>query len=110
MEDVIRALDGAGDAPRPDTEMDKEDLAEALRLMFVWMTKAKAQDQRAVKSIGIKVIAAAWVMNPNLFGNAPAHMVAKSFGVSPQILKTKTADFSRVFKIKNRFQVHDWQN
>ena len=109
MDEVISRLDGEqpGDS---ETTMDKTDLVKALREMFLWMTKAKAQDQRAVKAIGIRVIAAAWVINPEIFGNAPAHMVAKSFGIAHQSLKTKTADFSRVFKIQNRYQVHDWQN
>lgn len=110
FDEIYRHLDGEDgedgeDSNRPDREMSKDDLIAALRLIFVWMTRAKAQDQRAIKSIGIKAVAATWVMNPALFGNAPAHMVARSFGVSGMIFKTRAAEFSREFKFKNRMQL-----
>lgn len=106
----LKGYDDEEPTTHPDHEMTADDLNAAFLKIFVWLTKAKAHDQRAIKSLGIKVVAAAWVMNPELFGGAPAHMVARSFGVSPQIMKTYTAAFSREFKIQNRFQAHDWQN
>ena len=109
MEAVIARLDGE-ELDTHDSQMSKEELAAMMREIFVWMTTAKACDQRAVKSVGLRAIAAAWVLNPGLFGDAPSHMVAKSFWVYPKGFNTRAADFSRKFGIKNQFQAHDWQN
>lgn len=69
-----------------------------------------ASDPRAINYIGKRAIAALWVINPQMFGDAPAQMVAKSFGISPLKFYHVTAEFSREFGVRNRFQVHDWQN
>lgn len=86
------------------------DTLTALRKLMVWIATCKARDRRAISFIGKRSIAALWVIDPQMFDNAPAHMVAKSFSISHMKFSQMTAEFSRAFKIRNRFQSHDWKS
>lgn len=114
MDEVIRRLDGESDNMGSEQQQASDstevDAAKAIQMLLQWVSKCKARDSRAITYVGKRAIAAAWVINPDLFGNAPGHMVAKSFGISCMKFSWMTAEFSRQFGIRNRFQDHDAKN
>jgi len=106
MEAMIRHLDGEEDEDVKD-DSSHVDAAEVIQMLLKWISASKARDTRAIAFVGKRAIAAAWVINPDLFGGAPGHMVAKSFGISHMKFSWMTAEFSREFGVRNRFQDHD---
>lgn len=110
MDEVLRRLDGDADEPERNEDSTQPDPGQVMRVLLTWIGSSKARDPRAINFIGKRAIAAVWVINPKLFGDAPAHMVAKSFGISSMKFNRVTAEFSRQFGLRNRFQDHDWQN
>ncbi len=110
FDEVCQRLDGDLEALRPDVDRSKDDAWKAVAILLSWCLKKKTQDQRALKTVAIRFIAATWVLQPQVFGGTSANMVAKSFGISDQNFSRITAAFSRVFRVQNRFQKHDWQN
>lgn len=109
MDEVMRRLDGDAE-PEPMEDSTQPDAAQVMRMLLEWIGTCKARDPRAINYIGKRAIAALWVINPQLFGNAPGRMVAKSFGISYMKFSWITAEFSREFGIRNRFQDHDGKN
>jgi hypothetical protein len=65
------------------------------------------KDARAVKAVGVRACAAAWVIDPEHFDGASLTKVARSLGYSSQAaISPEAADFSRRFGITNHFQAH----
>lgn len=109
MDEVLRRLDGEAE-PETAEDSTQADAAQVMQMLLEWIGTCKARDPRAINYIGKRAIAALWVIKPEMFGDAPAQMVAKSFGISSLKFYHVTAEFSRKFGVRNRFQVHDWQN
>ena len=109
MDEVMRRLDGENESEAIE-DSTKPDAAQMMRILMEWIGTCKARDPRAINFIGKRAVAALWVINPKMFGDAPAHMVARSFGISHMKFSWITADFSRTFGIRNRFQDHDAKN
>ena len=110
MEELMRRLDGEPEPKDESIDSTQPDAAQVMQMLLQWIGTCKARDPRAINYIGKRAIAALWVIKPEMFGDAPAQMVAKSFGISPLKFYHVTAEFSRSFGVRNRFQVHDWQN
>jgi hypothetical protein len=102
MEKMIRKLDGE---PEPD-ESEISELAQTLREVLFWITATNPKNKWPIKSIGIKAIAAAWVISPEVFGGVSANILSQSFKTSSSKFSRRTSEFSRRFGIKNRFQSH----
>lgn len=76
-----------------------------------WVLEADTTDQRALKTIGLKAIAASWVLFPEKFDNVSGNTVAGMHGVNRKTFASRAAEFSRKFNVQNVFQKkHDWQN
>lgn len=109
FDEVCRRLDGEAEDESDESIARRDstnDMGAALKKLFGWIKGVKAQDQRAVKAIGTRLLAAAWVISPE----APSHMVAKSYGLHHDKFSKKAAEFSREFGIRNKYQYHDAKN
>lgn len=106
-EEVIAHLDGENPS---HNDWEKIDPVTIFRTFLEWIVTIKAKDNRGLSPIATRTLACVWVINPELLGNAPAHMVAKSFGISHQKFSVHAAEFSRRFQVRNHFQVHDSKN
>ena len=107
-DEVCRRLDEEPGDVQADNK--QPDIAQVLSLFLEWQVDIRAKDARGLSPIATRTLACVWVVNPSLLGNAPAHMVAKSFGISFQKFSTHAAEFSRRFGIRNQFQSHDAKN
>lgn len=73
-------------------------------------------EELALKSIGKRAIAMAWVLEPNRFrrpgevGDVSIRRLAAKLGFSAPAISPVTAEFSRLTKITNQFQKHDSKN
>jgi hypothetical protein len=82
--------------------------AGVMTTLFDWLLKVNLRDQRALKSIGVRAVVMAWVVNPARFEGASLTTLAKSLGYrSHKAISPEAAEFSRDFGIKNSFQAHD---
>ncbi|MGO9585114.1 MAG: hypothetical protein ACLP2Y_02740 [Limisphaerales bacterium] len=113
-ESVFTNLDGADDESIRNAMGDVEVrqaaskmTARMFSLILDWLLQVNLQDHRAVKAIGIRAVAMAWVVDPGLFEGASLTTVAKSLGYSSgRAMNQETVDFSRRFGITNHFQNH----
>lgn len=105
-DEVIARLDSQ---ELDESEIDVDPVEIICRLLE-WIVEIRAKDNRGLSPIATRTLACVWVVNPKLLDDAPAHMVAKAFGISHQKFSVHAAEFSRKFKIKNRFQSHDSKN
>lgn len=113
-ESVFDNLDGSADESIRNAMADNEVrqaaskmTARMLSLLLDWLLQVNLQDHRALKSIGVRTVAMAWVVDPGLFEGASLSTLAKSLGYrSSMAISPETADFSRRFGIKNKFQAH----
>ena len=61
------------------------------------------------KTIGLNVIALAWVLNPAYFEGSPSlRQLARRCGVDAATLSRHTAQYSRLVRWRNRGQRHAW--
>jgi AraC-like DNA-binding protein len=82
--------------------------ARATAKLLDWLLEVNLQDHRALKSIGVRVIAMAWVINPQKFDNASLAVIAKALGFKgPSSLSPSAAEFARQFGITNKLQEHN---
>ncbi|MEI8288629.1 MAG: hypothetical protein WCH99_04100 [Verrucomicrobiota bacterium] len=105
FDEICRRLDGEDEDETDEAITSRDsttDMGKALNKLFTWIKSVRAQDQRAVKAIGTRLLAAAWVISPE----APSHMVAKSYGLDRDKFSKKAAEFSREFGISNKYQDH----
>ena len=107
MDEVVARLDGEQSSPA-----DSEKLMLAVALLFDWFFKfdLPITNARYFSILGKRVVAAAWVINPNRLAGDSLKSIAKQTGISPVVLSRLTADFTKKFKISNHYQKHDWKN
>jgi hypothetical protein len=102
----------------PLTRRDAHKLAFALSFILDWLLKVDLNNHHALKSIGKRTISMAWVLDPERFTTgegdeievASLRSLAKQLGFSAPNISPTTAEFSRLLKIFNQFQDHDWRN
>ena len=76
---------------------------------FLQMLVPAAERQIRVESVGLRLIALAWVLNPAYFGGSPSlHQLARRCGVQPSTLAGHTGEISRMLRWRNRGQRHAW--
>ena len=95
-------------APIMDEEdAARADLVKALGAVFDWIAARGMEPNR----IGRRAIIALWVINPARFGKPEPslHKIAEKLGCSCPHMSELAAEFSKQFKISNRFQAHDWR-
>jgi hypothetical protein len=87
--------------------------ARLLARLLDWLIDANLKDSRGevvLRSIGVRTVAMAWVINPQRFDNASLAVIAKSLGFKgANSISPLSAEFSRRFGIQNHFQDHDWR-
>lgn len=95
-----------------EKECYAEKMAEALGQIFDWLleTPLKPTDKRYLKSIALRTVSIAWVVDPARFKNDSLRSLAKQLGVKVDMLSRSSSDVSKKFKIKNQFKSHDWKN
>ena len=105
-----RAIFRALDEPEGADNADSEALQLAVSNLLDWvLERSSARRGDAARMAGRRLIALAWVMDPNRFGDDPSmSKVAKLLGVHKAILSELTAEFSRKFGLRNRHQKHGW--
>jgi hypothetical protein len=113
LEDLYSRMDGVGltnvqNSPGPAVR----DRAAAVRMLLDWLFDVNLEDHRALKVIGVRAVAFAWVIDPKRFNDASLTTIAKALGYKGcNSIAPAAADFARVFGIKNQFQrAHDWKN
>ena len=111
MEDVVRRLDGETEnLPEENAETSMPDAKTAMQKLLGWIVEIRSKDNRGLSPIATRALASVWVVKPELVGDCAGRMVAKAYGISYQKFSIHAAEFSRTFKIQNRFQVHDGHN
>jgi hypothetical protein len=98
------------DEPVNLNDPEYEKLMAAVRIILEWMTPATIiKDKRCLKSMGMRAVAAAWVIDPSRFNNRSLHNIALELGFGANNIAPLTAEFSRQFGITNQFQCHNWR-
>lgn len=92
---------------------DNEKLALALRRIFQWVLRIDYNIENSPLTpdvlIGRRLVALAWVINPDLFPGAPSlRQLSREYGVTPSTLAALTGEVCREFGIQNRAQDHAW--
>ncbi len=87
---------------------DGQRLAEALRRL-IQMLVPDAERQIRVESVGLRVLALAWVLDPSYFGGSPSlRELARRCGVTQSALARHTGRYSRLLGWRSRAQQHAW--
>ena len=94
-------------------EYDRERLALALRRIFQWVLKIDYNIGLSPLTpdtlIGRRLVALAWVTNPDLFADGPSlRQLGRRIGVAAPVLAEITGEVFREFGIQNRAQDHAW--
>jgi hypothetical protein len=110
FEAIYRRLDGEAAPGEEVPDLTALDPVKAIRVLMTWTCGMRAQDARALQAIATRCIALAWVSNPAMFGNRPGRDVAEHYKVPYTKFSQHAAEFSRVFRIQNRLQIHDGKN
>ena len=108
-DDFYERLNEIPDENPTADHVDRAQLGQLLSQIFNWLTEGNLSDPRCLKSMGMRVLAAGWVLDPNRFGNRSLHSLALQLGCSPNNIAPFTAAFSRRFKVSNQFQSHNWR-
>lgn len=96
---------------------EKHRLALAMAFILDWLLAVDLDRGHALKSIGKRVVAMAWVLDPQRFAkrngdeleSISLRSLAKQLGFSAPNISPTTAEFSRLTEIFNQFQDHDWK-
>lgn len=88
---------------------DRAEMAQALARIFDWILRLDTSSRLVPRIVGLRFIALAWVMNPELFEGASIRKLAKDLESAVACLSPLTAAASRDFEISNHFQRHDWR-
>lgn len=101
-DEVFERLD-SGDGLDAANEEQTETIGRLMRILL-----ADAQAGRInPKTVGLRVLALAWVLNPSHYPDAPSlRKLAERCGVSPAALAFYTGEVSRKTGIRNRAQRH----
>ena len=98
------------EATKDLTPIECTRLSLSLNRLLTWLVSdIKAMDGRGVKAVGIKTLAMAQVINPELFGEVSGLMICASLGLHKTKFSERSAEFSRRFSVTNQFKVHDWR-
>ena len=108
-------LADGGEVQRAFEQVDHEKLSVALEAICGWALDTNLNDKRALRLIGLRVIALAWVIDPIRFRDDSEHArsgiaLARLLGFTPKHISELTAKASRRFGITNNFQVHNHRN
>lgn len=104
------AIDAAlGEAMPEPTEHDFKALGQSLARIFDWVLDIDLTRKAAPRLAGRRIIALAWVMDPDRFHGASMRKLAEQLGMTAPNLSKLTAAASRAFSIANKFQAHDWK-
>ena len=80
---------------------DGERAAEAMRQLMAWVVAGRPTQTH----ITARALAMAWIVRPDAVDGKSLNQVAKSVGISPDVMHRASADFSRTFGIRNRGQL-----
>lgn len=105
-EAVERRLGESPKAEITDT-CDSKRLKFALSALLDWQFDVDLNHFDALRAIGRRAVAMAWVIDPKRFNDDSLRSVSKRLGFSAPNLAPLTAEFSRLYKISNKFQKHD---
>jgi len=97
------------DEPKDSTDDAMRNASEAIGEILRWTIKVDLDNPRALESIGMRAICAAWVINPNYFNGSSLAEISRQLGCHATRLSPLSAEFSRIFKIRNRGQSHNWR-
>jgi hypothetical protein len=88
---------------------DYEAMSDALRNLFDWLLAVNLDGRNPARAAGLRLMALAWVMNPDRFDGASLRKLTRSMGVSAGRFSTLAAEVRRTFRLSNPFQKHDWR-
>ena len=108
-DDFYERLSEVMDDSRTTDHAGPAQMSQLIGQLFDWLTHVNLNDPRCIKSMGMRVLAAGWVLNPNRFGNRSLHNIALQLGFGPNNIAPLTAAFSRRFNVTNQFQSHNWR-
>lgn len=91
----------------PEDERDKQ-LQELVVRLLLLLVPTK-QRRLFPRSLGLRLLAIAWVLNPSFFVDTPSlRELAQRAGVTPAKLSRHTGRFSRMLRLRHRGQSHAW--
>lgn len=94
----------AGEADKPETRL-AEAVLGVLQMLLPPLSTRRIQPE----SLGIRLIALAWVLDPANFNGSPSlRKLARRCGIRSAALANHTGHFSRVLGFRNRGQRHAW--
>ena len=83
-------------------------LAAALVVLVRWLADVELKKD-CHRLIGLRAIAAAWVVRPDLFHGMSQTELAELIGAKNKMeISRHAAEFSRMFSVRNRGQSHGW--
>lgn len=81
--------------------------AKAMVAFMDWALEVNLGDPRALKAVGLRAVAMAWVTNPDRFAGASLTTLSKTLRLTDHTsLARATSSFSRTFKLYNAWQRH----
>lgn len=96
-----------------DVERNFDDLRFGLRAILRWVLNRPATTTKGgyLKTVGMRIAALGWVLDPSLFNGTPSlRELAERIGCHPMALSRTTAKFSKGFGVSNRSQFsHAWR-
>lgn len=87
-----------------------KELSQALGVVIDWLANVDLDKPNAERLIARRVIAFIWVTDPKRFESLSLRRIAAKLKLYPREISPITAEFSRVFGIRNKMQDHDWRN
>lgn len=88
----------SGDAPQPPPApvLSMSESASLLRVFFEWIS---TPNDKGITPIGVKAIAAGWVINHELFSDADVHNISSKSGINYRQFTKYAAEFRQRFSI-----------
>lgn len=102
-------FDATESVSREDREIPREALIEAMKVVLtqfcMWQTAPDSLRPLTSETVGMRSIAALWVLKPEAFDNASLHAISKRFGCSDSILSRYAGQFSDQFGVRSASQI-----
>lgn len=102
-DEVDRALVG-----EPILEDARAETVLAMGRIFDWLLSPPTSG-KFMTVIAVRLIALAWVIDPERFGGASLRQLSESNKLGLAALSTAAAEASRRLGLANNFQKHDWR-
>lgn len=103
-EAIHYSFEKAGEADKPETRI-AEAVLGVLQMLLPPLSTRRIQPE----SLGIRLIALAWVLDPANFNGSPSlRKLARRCGIRSAALANHTGHFSRLLGFRNRGQRHAW--